>query len=378
MYLDKLSLTNYKNYNEISIDLSSKINCFAGQNGVGKTNLLDAVYYLSMTKSYLNPIDHLNIQYDEDFSIVQGEFIRQEKREKIYCSIEKNKKKRIKRNKKDYKKLSTHIGLLPVVMISPLDSNLISGGSEERRKYMDRVISQYDRDYLYALIKYNRALSQRNQLLKDFARRNYFDAENLDVWDEQLITQGNIIHQKRLYFTEELVPVFQNYYQSISENKEKVTLEYYSSLSEESFRKLLTESIEKDRVMQYTTVGCHKDDLLLNINEHPIKKAGSQGQQKTFLVALKFAQYNFMKRIKEFNPILLLDDIFDKFDRSRVEKIIELVSNSNFGQIFITDTSETRLEDLLDQKGIDYKLFLINKREGKTQVHEKKEHAKDQ
>ncbi len=378
MYLDKLSLTNYKNYNEISINLSSKINCFAGQNGVGKTNLLDAIYYLSMTKSYLNPIDHLNIQYDQDFSIVQGEFIRQEKREKIYCSIEKNKKKRIKRNKKDYKKLSTHIGLLPVVMISPLDSNLISGGSEERRKYMDRVISQYDRDYLHALIKYNRALNQRNQLLKDFARRNYFDAENLDVWDEQLITQGNIIHQKRLYFTEELVPVFQNYYQAISENKEKVTLEYYSTLSEESFRKLLTESIEKDRVMQYTTVGCHKDDLLLNINGHPIKKSGSQGQQKTFLVALKFAQYNFMKRIKEFNPILLLDDIFDKFDRSRVEKIIELVSDSNFGQIFITDTSETRLEDLLDQKGIDYKLFLINKREGKTQVHEKKEHTKDQ
>src|SRR6056297_439451 len=378
MHLKALYLTQFKNYQQLEVELTPRINCLVGSNGVGKTNILDAIYYLSMCKSYQNPVDNQNIHYDEEFSVLQGEFERAGKSETIYCSIHRTKKKRIKRNKKDYQKLSEHIGLLPVVMISPVDSNLISGGSEERRKYMDRVISQYDRDYLHALIKYNRALNQRNQLLKDFARRNYFDAENLDVWDEQLITQGNIIHQKRLYFTEELVPVFQNYYQAISENKEKVTLEYYSTLSEESFRKLLTESIEKDRVMQYTTVGCHKDDLLLNINGHPIKKSGSQGQQKTFLVALKFAQYNFMKRIKEFNPILLLDDIFDKFDRSRVEKIIELVSDSNFGQIFITDTSETRLEDLLDQKGIDYKLFLIDKKEGKTQVHEKKEHTKDQ
>src|SRR6056297_363998 len=378
MYLDKLSLTNYKNYREVSLDLSAKINSFVGQNGVGKTNLLDAIYFLSMTKSYLNPIDHLNIHYDEDFAILQGEFMRLEKREKIYCSLERNKKKRIKRDKKDYKKLSTHIGLLPVVMISPTDSNLILGGSEERRKYMDRVISQFDKEYLNALINYNRALNQRNQLLKDFARRNYFDAESLDIWDEQLITLGNIIYQKRSYFTEELVPVFQNFYKSISNNKEQVTLEYYSPLSKDSFRKLLTDSIEKDRVMQHSTIGTHKDDLLLKIDDHSIKKSGSQGQQKTFLVSLKFAQYNFMKRIKEFNPILLLDDIFDKFDRSRVEKIIELVSNSNFGQIFITDTSETRLEDLLDQKGIDYKLFLIDKKEGKTQVHEKKEHTKDQ
>ena len=378
MYLDKLSLTNYKNYREVSLDLSAKINSFVGQNGVGKTNLLDAIYFLSMTKSYLNPIDHLNIHYDEDFAILQGEFMRLEKREKIYCSLERNKKKRIKRDKKDYKKLSTHIGLLPVVMISPTDSNLILGGSEERRKYMDRVISQFDKEYLNALINYNRALNQRNQLLKDFARRNYFDAESLDIWDEQLITLGNIIYQKRSYFTEELVPVFQNFYKSISNNKEQVTLEYYSPLSKDSFRKLLTDSIEKDRVMQHSTIGTHKDDLLLKIDDHSIKKSGSQGQQKTFLVSLKFAQYKFMKRIKEFNPILLLDDIFDKFDKSRVEKIIGLVSDNNFGQIFITDTSETRLINLLDDKGINYKLFLIEKKEGNTQVHEKKEHTKDQ
>lgn len=361
MHLKTLSILNYKNYSEINLQLSPKINCFVGSNGVGKTNLLDSIYYLSMCKSFLNPVDNQNIKHGEEFAVMQGSFEREEKEEKIYCSIHKQKKKKVKRNKKDYRKLSEHIGFLPVVMISPLDANLISGGSEEKRKYMDRVISQYDKDYLNALIKYNRALSQRNQLLKSFAEHNYFDPDSLDLWDEQLIKLGSIIYSKRVKFTEELVPVFQHYYDAISGYAEKVGLQYQSQLHETHFRKLLTEAMQKDRAVQYTTVGVHKDDLEFSIGDFALKKAGSQGQQKTFLVALKFAQYDFMRKVKGFRPILLLDDIFDKFDQQRVQKILENVALEHFGQIFITDTSEDRLKKLLSEIHIDYRMYLIAK-----------------
>jgi DNA replication and repair protein RecF len=359
MYLKSLYLFNFKNYGQLELEFSSKINCFIGANGVGKTNLLDSIYYLSMCKSYINPIDSQNIKYNEEYAVLNGEFSRLDKSEKIYCNIHKTKKKTIKRNKKNYRKLSEHIGLLPVVMISPIDSNLISGGSEERRKYIDRVISQYDKDYLEKLIRYNRALSQRNRLLKDFAKRDYFDPESLDIWDEQLISLGSVIYEKRKQFTHDLVPVFQTYYNTISEEKERVRLEYSSNLQEEDMRKLLTDNLEKDRILQYTTIGIHKDDLILSIEDHPIKKSGSQGQQKTFLVALKFAQFDFIKKIKEIRPILLLDDIFDKFDQQRVSQIIHLVSDNQFGQIFITDTSEDRLHKILKEANIDYRLFQV-------------------
>jgi len=364
MYLRSLHLTHFKNYKHLEVDLSPKINCFVGSNGVGKTNVLDAIYYLSMCKSYLNPVDNQNIHYDEEFAVLQGEFERLGKQETIYCSIHRSKKKRIKRNKKDYQRLSQHIGLLPVVMISPVDSNLISGGSEERRKYIDRVISQYDKDYLEKLIRYNRALNQRNQLLKDFARNGYFDTEALDIWDEQLIQMGSSLYQKRTDFSRELVPVFQDYYNMISGQKESVGLEYKSQLQEVDFRKLLTGAMEKDRVLQHTTVGIHKDDMILTIEGHSIKKSGSQGQQKTFLVALKMAQFDFIKKVKELPPVLLLDDIFDKFDQQRVEKIIQLVSDYNFGQIFITDTSKDRLRNLLKDHPADYRLFQVEETGG--------------
>ncbi|MBS3768857.1 MAG: DNA replication/repair protein RecF [Bacteroidales bacterium] len=359
MYLKSLYLTNFKNYYQVDLTFSSKMNCFIGANGVGKTNLLDAIYYLSMCKSYINPVDSQNIRYNEEFAVLQGEFMRLEKIEKIYCSIHKAKKKTFKRNKKNYRKLSEHIGLLPVVMISPIDGNLISGGSEERRKYLDRVISQYDKAYLEKLIRYNRALNQRNQLLKDFAKRDYFNPETLDIWDEQLISLGSDIYEKRQQFTRELVPVFQTFYNTISGDREKVGLEYSSHLQKEGLRKLLTDNMEKDRILQYTTTGVHKDDLNLTIEGHPIKKSGSQGQQKTFLVALKFAQFEFIKKIKDLPPVLLLDDIFDKFDQQRVEQIIHLVSDDNFGQIFITDTSEEKLLNILSQRNIDYRLFRV-------------------
>jgi len=360
MLLKSLFLTHFKNYRQAEMEFSRKVNCLVGPNGVGKTNVLDAIYYLSMCKSYLNAVDQQNIHYDEEFAVLQGRFERLSKKESIYCSIHRSKKKQIKRNKKDYQKLSEHIGLLPVVMISPVDSVLISGGSEERRKYMDRVISQYDKDYLDKLIRYNRALTQRNRLLKEFARSGYFDTDSIDIWDEQMIQLAATIHQKRRSFTDELIPVFQRYYHTISGARENVGLAYRSQLHEDDFRKLLTQAIEKDRVLQHTTVGTHKDDLELTIDGHPIKKAGSQGQQKTFLVALKLAQFEFIQKVKKIPPILLLDDIFDKFDHQRVDQIIQLVSDQHFGQIFLTDTSEQRVKELLVDRQTDYRLFRVS------------------
>lgn len=359
MYLQELSLINFKNYSQSELKFSPKINCFIGQNGVGKTNLLDAIYYLSMCKSYLNPIDSQNIKYDEEFFVIQGDYLLKDKHENIYCGLKKNKKKQFKRNKKEYQKFSDHIGLLPVVMISPLDNSLILEGSEERRKFMDSVISQYDKEYLDNLIRYNRALLQRNKLLKNFFQNRTFDEDSIDIWDEQLIVLGEKIHAERVKFVEELIPIFQNYYTRISGNKEQVQLVYDSQLYEGEFRHILKNAIGKDRIVQHTTVGIHKDDLILTLEKYPIKKAGSQGQQKTYLVSLKLAQFDFIKQISGLKPVLLLDDVFDKFDKQRVRQIIELVAENHFGQIFITDTSKDRLENMLKEIDIKYTLFAI-------------------
>ncbi|MFC2152804.1 DNA replication/repair protein RecF [Bacteroidota bacterium] len=363
MYLQKLSLVNFKNYSQSELNFSPKINCFIGSNGVGKTNLLDAIYYLSMCKSYLNPIDSQNIKYDEEFFVIQGDYLLKDKNEYIYCGLKKNKKKQFKRNKKEYQKLSDHIGLLPVVMISPLDNSLIVEGSDERRRFMDSVISQYDKVYLDNLIRYNRALVQRNKLLKDFFQARTFDEDSIDIWDEQLIALGEKIHAVRVKFVEELIPIFQDYYTRISGNQEQVQLVYDSQLYEGEYRNILKNAIEKDRIVQHTTVGIHKDDLILTLEKYPIKKAGSQGQQKTYLVSLKLAQFDFIKQISGFKPILLLDDIFDKFDRSRVRQIIELVAENHFGQIFITDTSQDRLENILKEINIPHDIFIIESAE---------------
>ena len=360
MYLQQLSLINFKNYSQTELEFSPKINCFIGQNGVGKTNLLDAIYYLSMCKSYLNPIDSQNVRYSEEFFVLQGDYLLEEKHESIYCGLKKNRKKQFKRNKKEYQKLSDHIGLLPVVMISPLDNSLILDGSDERRKFMDSVISQYDKVYLDNLIRYNRALAQRNKLLKDFYQNRTFDQDTIEVWDDQLASLGEKIYNVRVKFVEELIPIFQEYYTRISGNKEQVKLVYDSQLHENEFKDLLNSTIDKDRTVQHTTVGIHKDDLILTLEDHPMKKAGSQGQQKTYLVSLKLAQFDFIKEISGFKPILLLDDIFDKFDKSRVRQIIELVAENHFGQIFITDTSRDRLEEILKEINILHHIFLID------------------
>ncbi|UCG27164.1 MAG: DNA replication/repair protein RecF [Bacteroidales bacterium] len=360
MYLKNISLINFKNYAQVELQFSPKINCFVGNNGVGKTNILDAIHYLSITKSFFNSIDTQNIRYEEDFFIIQGDFEKEGKTESIYCGIRKNRKKQFKRNKKEYQRLADHIGLLPVVMISPADSSLISEGSEERRKFIDAVISQYDKPYLEDLINYNRALSQRNILLKEFAKTDRFDNESLQLWDDQLIPHGERIHSKRVNFIKRLIPIFQKYYDSIAMGGEKVNMIYQSHLKDSQFRTLLNESRYKDRILQYTTVGIHKDDLNLQLSGYPIKRVGSQGQQKTYLVALKLAKLEFIRNIAGFHPILLLDDIFDKFDKLRVTQIIELVAHREFGQIFITDTNQDRLENILADMPADYKLFKIN------------------
>ena len=361
MHLSRISLVNFKNYDQLELSFSQKISCFVGDNGTGKTNLLDAIYYLSMTKSYFNPIDTQNIRHGEEHFLIQGEFIREELSEKIHCGVQKGKVKQFRRNKKDYSRLSGHIGLLPVVMISPADSSLITEGSEERRKFMNAVISQFDREYLESLMRYNRALRQRNVLLKNFYSSGKYQPDLLEIWDEQLIRNGTYIHEKRREFVRNLIPIFQEYYQSISEGMEQIGLKYYSQMNEKDLGSLLREHEQKDRVLQYTTAGIHKDDLVMSLSEYPIKRIGSQGQQKTFLVALKLAKFDYIRKITGFHPILLMDDVFDKFDARRVRQIIRLVSEHEFGQIFITDTNRERIRNVLSDLDIDYKLYQVKK-----------------
>jgi len=359
MHLKSLSLVNFKNYEQVDIPLSEKINCFVGENGVGKTNILDAVHYLALCKSNLNPVDSQNVRYEQDFCVVQGVFQRLGKEENIYCGIRISKRKQFKRNQKEYQKLSEHIGLIPLVMISPADSTLINGGSDERRKFMNGVIAQYSRIYLDNLIQYNRALSQRNRLLKDFAASRSFDMGMLEVWDEQLIRFGEPIYEERKRFVEELLPVFGTFYEHVSGNRERVALTYQAQLQQKSFREGLKESLGKDRIIQYTTFGIHKDELGMALGEYSLKKSGSQGQQKTFLVALKLAEFEFIRKLTELPPILLLDDIFDKFDANRVKQIINLVAENHFGQIFITDTNEIRLQGILKEIPAEHRVFKI-------------------
>jgi DNA replication and repair protein RecF len=359
MHLKKLILTNFKNYELGELEFSPKINCFVGNNGVGKTNILDAIHYLSLTKSFFNSIDSISIKHGEDYFIVQGTFTRDEEEDNIYCAFQKQKQKLLKRNGKEYPKLSDHVGRYPVVMISPADSALVSEGSEDRRKFMNKIVSQYNTAYLDSVLKYSKALQQRNKQLKDFKTAGRFDSDMLLVWDAQLIKYGEYIYSERNILVNELIPVFQEYYEMISNGKEEVRLHYRSQLAEGNFADTLLNSINKDRFLEYTTIGIHKDDLILEMNGFPVKSLGSQGQQKSYLVALKLAKFDYIKRKAGFSPILLLDDIFDKFDAERVEQIIKLVGNHRFGQIFITDTHQSRLQDILFSHNIDFKLFRI-------------------
>jgi len=359
MWLKNITLLNFKNYSDADISFSKTVNAFVGNNGAGKTNLLDAIHYLCLCKGYFNPIDSQQIKTAEDLFLIQGDFDRKEKNEKITCGVKRNQKKQFKRNKKEYDKLASHIGLFPLVMISPYDTNLIMEGSEERRKFMDNVISQTDGSYLDELIFYNRHLQNRNALLKQMAITRSYDPSLLEIYNDQLVASGNKIYAKRQQFMMEFIPLFDEYYRFLTEDKEEVNLQYQSQLADDSFEQLLLRSIEKDKVLERTTTGIHKDELVFTIRTTPLKKFGSQGQQKSFLIALKLAQYAYLQRYKGFKPLLLLDDIFDKLDEFRMQKLMEMVSHDDFGQIFITDTGRERVMAVFQKIRVPITLFEV-------------------
>ena len=359
MQLEQLSLLNYKNFESQSFSFDAKINCFVGQNGVGKTNVLDAIYHLSFGKSYFNPITGQNMRHGTDFFVIEGSYIKNDRPEKINVSAKRGSKKILKRNAKVYEKFSEHIGFLPLVMISPADRDLIVEGSDTRRKFIDGVISQADPSYLQHLINYNKVLLQRNSLLKYFAANQTHNQDTLDIYDEQLTQYGTVIFEKRAAFLEEFLPIFLARHKVISNSAEEVSLIYKSQLEDATLLSLLKNNISKDKMMQYTGFGIHKDGLVFEIDGHPIKKFGSQGQQKSFLIALKLAQFDFIKKLNGDTPILLLDDIFDKLDQQRVAQIIKLVHDDSFGQIFISDTHAQRTEAVVKEIHKSYMLFKL-------------------
>lgn len=358
MILENISIINYKNIKGVNLDLSPKINCLIGHNGVGKTNFLDAIYYLSFCRSANNPIDSQIIMHDENFFMLEGNYrTEQGDIENIYCGMKRGTKKHFKRNKKEYKRLSQHIGLVPLIYVSPSDSSLIEGGSEERRRLMDVVISQYDHSYIELLSNYNKALQQRNALLK---MEEEPDSSLLDIWEQEMARNGELLFQKRLAFVDELVPVFQQIYQQISGQREIVSLRYISHCQRGPLLDVIQRDRFKDRAVGYSLHGVHRDDLEMLIGDFQMKREGSQGQNKTFVLALKLAQFDFLRRTSSTTtPLLLLDDIFDKLDAQRVESIVQLVSGDNFGQIFITDTNRDHLDKILSKSDGEYKIFAV-------------------
>lgn len=354
MHLKKLHLINYKNFESADFDFESKFNCLVGNNGMGKTNVLDSIYHLAFGKSYFNPVSLQNIRHGEDFFVIEGDFKIKDVVEKIVVGMRKGQKKTLKRNGKIYDKFSDHLGLIPLVIISPADRDLITEGSDLRRKFIDSVIAQSDKDYLQKLLRYHKLLDQRNALLKYFAANRTFDAQTLGVYNQQMADTGTVIFQKRKAFINDFVKIFNEQYAAVSQGNEAIKLVYQSQLTHTELLQLFEEHIDKDKIVQYTTQGIHKDDLDFLIDNVPIKKFGSQGQQKTFLIALKLAQFHFLAGKSGVTPILLLDDIFDKLDDSRVNRLVELVNTNDFGQIFISDTHPERTENILKRTGRNY------------------------
>ncbi len=360
MFLSKLSLLGFKNYEEAEFEFSKHINCFVGNNGEGKTNLLDAIHYLAFCKSFFNANDSQNIYHNNPFFVIQGEFFNgDETKEDIYCGFKRNEKKQFKKNKKEYSRLADHIGYIPLVMVSPADSELITEGSDSRRKFMDSAIAQFDKAYLENLIAYNKVLAHRNAVLKSFVENRMYDKETISIWDDQLVALGIKIYSVRSAFIEKFIPIFNQYYQLISGGKEEVDIEYASQLKDGNYSEILELAVKKDLHLQYSSAGIHKDDLIFKIKDLTVKKFGSQGQQKSFLIALKLAQFEFLKSIKQKTPIILLDDIYDKLDESRVQQLMLLVSSEGFGQIFITDTHQDRIARIFKKIKTDFKLFKI-------------------
>lgn len=359
MIIDYISLLNYKNLADVNIPLSPKINCFIGSNGMGKTNLLDAVYYLSFCKSAFAITDNSNIAHDAPFFMIRGSYRSDSGIDnEISCGLKRGENKQFRKNGKPYERLADHIGSVPLVMISPADNELIAGGSEERRRFMNVVISQYDKEYLNALIRYNRALQQRNVLLRGEREP---DAEMLSLIEDMMSVEAERIYAGRRNFIDELIPIFSQFHKAIVGEEENVDLRYRSHLNDCESRELLLASRADDRHLGYTSKGIHRDELVMQLNGYPIKKEGSQGQNKSYLISLKLAQFDFLRRKGGETPLLLLDDIFDKLDSNRVEQIVNLVSGDNFGQIFITDVNREHIDGILERINREYRLFGVTR-----------------
>lgn len=354
MYLKKLKLADFKNYEEADLSFSPGINCLVGNNGVGKTNLLDAIYYLSFCKSCFNPFDAQNIRRGADFFAIHGEYDMEGDAVLVSCVYRQGGAKQMKYNKKNCTSFAEHIGRIPLVVVSPGDQVLILGGSEVRRKFIDGVISQVDHAYLQQLMQYQKALEQRNALLKQFSENRYFEEDAIAIWDEQLCRLAELIHARRRTFIEEMTPLFSDYFNHIAQLPgEKPEMIYVSQLNDDTpMAQQMQEAHRRDALLAYTTVGIHKDDLELRIAGFPAKKFGSQGQQKTFLLALKLAQYDYIKAHCGRQPLLLLDDIFDKLDMLRVRQLLALVGSDRFGQTFVTDTQIGRVEEIFDSPAV--------------------------
>ena len=358
MFLKRLSVINFKNLSEVTLAFDARINCFVGGNGAGKTNLVDAIHYLSLCKSALTMTDGQSVRHEADAFLLEGEYLTErQKRETVVCGFKRGGAKTVKRNGKEYERLADHIGLVPVVIVSPADVSLISDAAEERRRYLNAFLSQLDRDYLASMMRYNHVLSERNRLL----RCSDWDAgdELLDILDAQLVEHGEKVHGKRKTVIGELAPLVAEYYRILSNDREQIELDYHSELNARPFAEVLAAAREKDRINQFTTSGIHRDDMRMRIGGYPLKKYGSQGQQKSFLVALKLAQYRLVAERKGEKPILLLDDLFDKLDLHRVEQLVALVSGDAFGQIFITDCNKVRLEAILERSDHPHTVFQV-------------------
>ncbi len=357
MILSRLSIVNFKNIAQADLYFSPNINCFLGNNGMGKSNLLDAIYYLSFCKSYTRNPDSQNIRHGEDFFVVQGYYERNGNDEELYCGIKRRQKKTFKRNKKEYDRLSDHIGFAPLVLSTPSDNELILGGSEERRKFIDQVISQFNKPYLGSLIRYNKALEQRNALL----RQECTEEMLYDLWEEQMDSAAAEIYESRHRFLQAFIPVFRRFYNEISSQNEAADLIYTSHLADGPLLPQLKSSRQRDLAIGYTTRGIHRDDMEMMLSDYPMKRIGSQGQCKTYLIALRLAQYDFLREQGDTTPLLLLDDIFDKLDAERVKQIVRLVSSEHFGQIFITDTNRQYLDDIVQSIGSQYSIFSVDR-----------------
>lgn len=360
MELKSLKLKNYKNISDCTISNLTKINCFVGNNGAGKTNIIDSVYFLTNTRSFFNHIDIQNIKFNENYLFLEGFININEVVDEVNASFSIDSGKIFKTNKKKHKKLADYYGTFPSVMITPYDIDLIHDASLVRRSFVDSVISLYDKEYLNILTNYNKVLLHRNSLLKSFFEKRTYENELLSIWDYKIINLSDIIYQKRQNFLSEFLPFFQNYYTYISEKSEIVTIEYKSDLNENKISYLLQKNITKDIASQRTNFGIHKDDFVFNINYQPMKKFASQGQQKTFVIALKFAQSDFIKKQTNIKPFLLLDDIFDKLDVLRVKNVVKLVAEEHFGQIFITHTDIEKLENILKPVGVNYSVYFVD------------------